>query len=246
MANYLAYPFAHMRITQGYNGTTSHKPHTTAKDFKDYPLDDGGKDTSNSEWFICPCNELEVKRIYGVGNKGTNTIWFESTSKVFFANGKVDYCVIMVIHPSDSDLKKIKVGQKFKRGDKIFKEGMDGATGYHHHISVGSGHFKGNGWVKNANGKYVIYTTGKPLKPEQAFFPVSTDIINGNKLKWKKFDTSMKTTANLRLRTEPNTNCPTLEIIPKGTSVLTIKHNDEWQLVLHNGKIGYCAKEWLK
>lgn len=34
--NYLTYPMLVMSITQNYNGTTSHKPHSTGN-IKDYP-----------------------------------------------------------------------------------------------------------------------------------------------------------------------------------------------------------------
>ena len=89
MNNYLIYPFKVMRITQNYNGTTSHKPHTTGKP-KDFPLDEGGKD-GGRDGFYCPCDELEVVKIYGVGNKGTNTFWVQSTTPVICADGTIDY-----------------------------------------------------------------------------------------------------------------------------------------------------------
>lgn len=168
MHNYLTYPFKVMRITQSYSGKTSHYPHTTGKP-KDYPTDEGGTD-GGRDWFYCDCDEVIIKRIYGVGNSGTNTMWLESASKVKFADGDVDYATQMLIHPNDSDLKRLKVGQKFKRGDKICQEGTDGATGNHIHLVVGKGKMTGNGWTKNSNGKWVLTTTGGPIKPEDAFF----------------------------------------------------------------------------
>ena len=166
--NYLIYPCKILRITQNYNGKTSHYPHTTGN-IKDYPFDEACKD-SNRDYMYCPCDQMVVKKIYGVGSRGTNTIWLESSSKVYFADGTNDYFTMMVIHPNDDDLKKIKVGQVFKRGDKICREGIDGATGNHLHISGGKGKMLGGGWVCNSKGKYVLTTTNGTFKPEKLFF----------------------------------------------------------------------------
>lgn len=166
--NYLTYPFKIMRITQSYTGTTSHKPHSTGRP-KDYPWDEGGKD-SGRDGFYCPCDELKIVKIYGVGNGGTNTIWVESTSKVDFADGTTDYTCGHLIHPNDGDIKDLRVGQKFKRGQLICYEGIDGATGNHLHISFGKGKMKDTGWTKNTKGKWVLTTTNGTFKPEELFY----------------------------------------------------------------------------
>lgn len=166
--NYLIYPCKTMRITQTYTGTTSHKPHTTGSP-KDYPWDEGCDDTGRS-WCYCPCDSMKVKRVYGVGSGGTNTLWLESTSKVYFADGTADYFTMLITHPNDDDLKNIKVGQTFKRKEKICREGKDGATGNHFHFSGGKGKYKDYGWLKNSNGKWVLNTTNGTFKPEQLFF----------------------------------------------------------------------------
>lgn len=186
MPNYLIYPFKTMRITQTYYGKTSHYPHTIGTP-KDYPLDEGCTDTGR-DWMYCPCDEVVVKRIYGVGNRGVNTIWLESTSKVVFADGTTDYMTMLATHPNDDDLRIIHDGQKFKHGDKICREGTDGASGNHIHLSVGKGKMKGNGWTQNSKGKYVLTTTGGTMKPEQAFFvdPYFTRIVSSGGLTFKK------------------------------------------------------------
>ena len=116
MSEYLTYPFKTMKITQSYTGTTSHLPHTTVSP-KDYPIDEGGKDTGRDP-FYAPC-KMKVKKIYGVGNRGTNTLWLESTEKVTMPNGKTDYVTIMLIHLNDSDLKRLKVRQTFKKMNQV-------------------------------------------------------------------------------------------------------------------------------
>lgn len=167
MATYLTYPFKTMTITQSYTGLTSHYPHTKGN-YIDYPVDEGGKDTGRDP-FYAPC-KLKIVRIYGVGNGGTNTIWLESTEKVKLANGKTDYITLMLTHPNDSDLKRLKVGQTFKKGDIICYEGTDGATGNHIHMSIGMGKMTGTGWAQNSNGKWVLTCENGAIKPENAFY----------------------------------------------------------------------------
>ena len=188
--NYLTYPCKVMRITQNYNGTTSHLPCSTGKP-KDYPWDEGCEDTGRNNCY-CPCDKMKVKRIYGVGSGGTNAIWLESTTKVDFADGTNNYFTLMIIHPNDDDLKKIKVGQIFKRGEKICREGNDGTSSYHFHFSAGKGKVSGNGWIRNNKGKYVLTTTDGTYKPEQLFFidESFTKIENAKCLSFKKIPES--------------------------------------------------------
>ena len=166
--NYLIYPCTTMRITQSYNGKTSHLPHTKGN-HTDFPVDEGCDDGGKS-YLYCPCDEMKVKRIYGVGTGGTNPLWLESTGKVLFADGDEDYFSMLVTHPDDSELNKIKTGQTFKRKEKICREGKDGATGNHFHISGGKGKVQGTGWIKNSNNKWVLTTTGSAHKPEKLFY----------------------------------------------------------------------------
>lgn len=186
MKNYLIYPFKTMRITQNYMGKTSHYPHTIGTP-KDYPLDEGCTDTGR-DWMYCPCDEVVVKRIYGVGNRGVNTIWLESTSKVIFADGTADYMTMLATHPNDDDLRKIHEGQRFKRKEPICREGTDGANGNHIHLSVGKGKIKGNGWEKNVKGKYVLTTTGGAVKPENAWWidQYFTKVVSSGGLAFRK------------------------------------------------------------
>ena len=172
MNNYLIYPCNTMRITQNYKGKTSHLPHTQGTP-KDYPIDDGCSDTGK-DYIFCPCDSVTVKRIYGVGEKGTNTVWLQSDKKVSFADGTRDYFTMLITHPDDKDLKRLYVGQKFNRKEKICREGKDGATANHLHISGGKGKIQGNGWVKNTKGKWVLTVTGSTEKPENLFF-IDTD-----------------------------------------------------------------------
>ena len=172
MNNYLIYPCNTMRITQNYKGKTSHLPHTQGTP-KDYPIDDGCSDTGK-DYIFCPCDSMTVRRIYGVGENGTNTVWLQSDKKVSFADGTRDYFTMLIAHPDDKDLKRLYAGQKFNRKEKICREGKDGATANHLHISGGKGKIQGNGWVKNTKSKWVLTVTGNTEKPENLFF-IDTD-----------------------------------------------------------------------
>ena len=125
MANYLTYPFKTMCITQNYNGRTSHYPHTTGNP-KDYPFDNGGRDSGRDPMYA-PC-DLIVKRIYGVGTGGTNTLWVESVDQVMTPAG-TDFVTMQITHSNDSDLRRLRTGQIINKGDIICYEGTDGATG---------------------------------------------------------------------------------------------------------------------
>ena len=168
-SNYAIYPCKTMNITQKYDGGFSHINCSTGVPC-DYPTDEACDDTGRS-WMYCPCDEMEVIRLSGVGNSYTNTIWLKSTSKVKMPIGE-DYLVMMVIHPEDDDLSSIQVGTIFHRGDAMFREGQDGyATGNHFHISLGTGNgITGTGWQENNLGEWVLTPIGETIKIEDGFY----------------------------------------------------------------------------
>ncbi len=206
------YPVKNMNIMQGYNGAmSSHVPNVTGSPF-DFPWDEAGENTGR-DWFI-PSTDFIVKRIYGVGAKGDNTIWLESTEPVEMPIGK-DYLTLMVIHPEDEDLKKYKVMDIIKAGTLAFREGKDGtATGNHFHISAGTGKFAGNGWVQNNKGAYVLTTTGKRIKPEEAFF-IAPDIkiINSRGYKFKEVKKLTKSEAKAIVKEKAGLSDATIQYI---------------------------------
>jgi uncharacterized protein YgiM (DUF1202 family) len=54
------------------------------------------------------------------------------------------------------------------------------------------------------------------------------------------------TTANLNLRTNTNTNCKIITVIPKGTKVTIEKDCDcEWILVSYKNHLGYLSSKYL-
>ena len=257
MPNYLTYPCKVMRITQRYDGGTSHRAHMTGKPH-DYSLDDGCTD-GGRDWIYCGCDALKVVRITGTKNsKKTNTIWLTSTTPCDLANGMRSVVTQQFIHPNDDDLLKIKVGQIFKRGDKICREGNDGATGNHLHLAVGLGTITNDGWVQNTNGSWVLTTTGGPIKPEDAFFvdPDFTTIRNAAGLKFKKLPAlpgTYVTTATLNVRTGTTADrikpgAPVRAVLPAGKRVEVTKtktgaDGNEWGRILEGWIcLKYCKK----
>ena len=209
--NYLTYPCKYMRITQNCTGKASHLPHSSGKP-ADYPFDEGCEGSGKS-YMYCPCDSMRVARVYGVGSKGINTVWLESTEKVVFADGSEDYCTLLITHPDDDSLKKLYAGKIFRRGEPVCTEGRDGCSGNHFHFSAGKGKIKGNGWVKNNKGKWVLACTSGAFPPERLFFvdPDFTKILDSKGFTFRPLPVgydkgSYKVTAKLlNVRTGPGT-----------------------------------------
>lgn len=218
MSNYLTYPCKVVRITQRYDGQTSHLRHMTGNP-KDYSLDEGCTD-GGRDWIYCSCDALKVIRITGTRNsKRTNAIWLTSTSEVDLANGKKSIVTLQFVHPNDDDLLKIKEGHIFHRGDKICREGNDGASGTHLHLAVGLGFVVGNGWVQNSKGAWVLTTAGGAIKPEDAFYidPKFTKIVNSAGLKFKELPRyttgEYRVIDKVHVRADPKASAPTKTFI---------------------------------
>ena len=152
-----------LNITQSYDGSKSHKPHTTGSP-KDYPIDLAGADAGQSAFFAMV--DMKVTAIRGVDNSATNTIWLVSTQKVKCPTFE-DIFFVALTHWNDGSItSKFKVGDIIKAGEIICYEGKDGATANHLHLSCGRGY--SDNWTKNSNGKWVI--TGDTKKPEDVFY----------------------------------------------------------------------------
>lgn len=188
--NYLTYPTKVMKITQNHSDG-NHAKHSKG-DFVDFPFDEACNDAGR-DWFYCPCDEMRIVKIY---TAGVNTVWMESTSAVVMPIGK-SKVTIMVEHMNDDDMKTLSVGKVFRRGEKMFREGNDGATGNHFHISVALGGIKGGGWKKNNNCAWVLTATDIPIGANEAFYVDDTKIINSKGYKFKQKPKENKPMAKL-------------------------------------------------
>lgn len=238
-----------MNITQGYNDNYTHKRHSDGN-LKDYPIDDACGSGNNS-YFYCPCDEMVVKKVYGVGLRASNTIWLESTTPVITPTF-TDYITIMIVHPEDKDLKNVYVGRKYQRDEALFPKGADGfATGPHFHITLGRGKMSGSGWAKNNLGLWILKTTGYNIKPEHGMFIDKnfTTIKNTRNIEFlylndeeKEEDNIFYTTANLNIRYGPGANYRFVNLLHKDTQIKIESITNGWAKI--NDK-EYVASAYL-
>lgn len=162
----------YLRVTQGANGSYSHKGNKA--------IDLGGYDT-NKDPLKAPFTGT-IKKIYDY----SNTVWLESNDVVEYADGTKDYMTILTSH--DNNISNLEVGDVINQGDIYYNEGNKGdVTGNHIHLAVGKGKFTGNGWYKNEYGNYCInnqYDVCKAL-----FLLDSVNIIDDGGYNWIKTNT---------------------------------------------------------
>lgn len=166
----ILFPMEYMNITQGNNGQFSHQGVNA--------LDLAGKDTGR-DLFYAP---FDVKCV-ATGDRNTegNAAFWESTSKVRFADGTIDYATIMVLH--DNSLAGIYPGVRYSQGTQIGQEGTAGfATGNHNHFEIAKGKFT----HKYDQNNYGVYHLPRSISADKCCFIDGTSIINGNGMKWKK------------------------------------------------------------
>lgn len=180
--NYFTFGMKELRVTQNYNGSTSHKLHWyNSKDYIDYPIDIAGIN-SGQDIYYAPVDMI-VTAIKGIGNNVTNTIWLVATEKCNTPSG-VMTPFIMLTHFNDNDpyVTNLKVGSIVKKGQPICKEGVDGTNANHLHLVTGNADKGcGNKLIKNSNGKWV--SNGYCMKPEEVMFidkEFTTIKSNGN------------------------------------------------------------------
>ena len=208
--NYFIFPMETMNVTQSYTNPYSHLKHTEGNP-KDYPLDLGGIDSGQSAIF-CPCDEMVITAIKGVGQKDvSNTVWLVSTTSVKTPSG-IGTVFMTLTHSNDNDLKRLKVGQIFKRKQVICYEGTDSATANHIHMVCGFG--SSNNWLESTSGVWVI--KGDCRKPETMMYIDTT------------FTKTIKNNGNLNWPSIP------IEIKPVGTPISRNDKVNQIQILLDN------------
>lgn len=77
---YFTFGMKELRVTQNYNGSTSHKLHWyNSTNYVDHPVDISDKN-SGCDTYCAPV-DMKVVAIKGIGNSMTNTIWLVATEK---------------------------------------------------------------------------------------------------------------------------------------------------------------------
>lgn len=158
-----------LRITQTWDGTTSHRPHWyNSRNYADYPIDIAGKDSGRDVYYATV--DMKVVAIRGIRSTYTNTIWLVATEKCNTPSG-VFTPFIALTHWNDNDeyIKNHYVGKVIKKGEPICREGTDGANANHLHLVCGNADKSlGDDVILNSNNKWV--SKGYCMKPEEVMY----------------------------------------------------------------------------
>lgn len=184
-------PFTDMYITQGSDGTYSHRG-IKANDIR-------GKVAGVRYPYYAPCTS-KCLRTYPESGQ----VMWQSTGKVRFANGRIDYATYMTAH---DDSMNAVVGQVVEQGDQLGSMGTKGnATGVHCHIQVSQS--SDTTWTMN---KYGIYSFNNEYDLDDCYFTDYTNILYG-------MGGNFRTTGNSPL-IEINGNQALDQIIYRGSRV---------------------------
>ncbi len=129
MANYAILPMMNMSISQGRYGNYSHK------NLNAYDLN--GEDGTR-ERFRAPCEVVLARKLPKETTGFANTLIYQSTEKVDFADGRKEYVTFALTHCNN--INEFVLNKIYKQWDVIYYEGMTGkATGNHVHFEIGLG-----------------------------------------------------------------------------------------------------------
>lgn len=166
-------PFTDMYISQGSNGSYSHKG-IMANDVR-------GIQAGIRYPYYAPCS-CRCVRTYPESGQA---MW-QSIEKVRFANGRIDYATFMTVH---DDSFNAYVGLKLQQGDQLGNMGMKGnATGIHCHIQISQS--DDTSWYQKGTWNYQgqnlpIYGFNHEYDTDDCYFVDNTNIIKGNGGNWK-------------------------------------------------------------
>ena len=160
-------PFTDMYISQGSGGAYSHKG-ILANDVR-------GKVAGVKYPYYASCTCKCIKTYPKTGQ-----VMWQSTKKVRFANGRVDYATFMTAHDETMD---VRVGQVVEQGSRLGNMGRKGysnMTGVHCHIEVSQS--SDTSWFKNQYGNYHF---NNEYDLDDCYFVDNTNIIKGNDGNWR-------------------------------------------------------------
>jgi len=103
-----------------------------------------------------------------------NTVWLESSDKVVFADGSIDYMTVVFMH--DNNVSDLSVGQILTQGEYFYDMGVaGGATGPHVHIAVIRGQY---------SKKMGLTGSGNVRVEDALFLPADVKVITSYGLDW--------------------------------------------------------------
>ena len=152
-------PFTDMYITQGSLGSFSHQGI--------YANDVRGRVAGIRYPYYAPCTSKCIKTYPETGQ-----VMWQSTNKVRFANGRIDYATYMTAHDNTMDAAP---GLIVQQGDQLGNMGNKGnTTGVHCHIEVSQSN--DTTWTKN---QYGIYHFNNEYDLDDCYFVDYTNILYG-------------------------------------------------------------------
>lgn len=158
-------PFTDMYITQGSNSRPSHMG-IMANDVR-------GIQMGVRYPYYAPCTVKCLKTYSSSGQ----AMW-QSTNKVRFANGRIDYATFMTVHDNTFDA---KVGMIVPQGNQLGNMGNKGnATGVHCHIEVSQS--ADTSWTKNS---YGVWHFNNEYDLDDCYFVDNTNILRGMGGNWR-------------------------------------------------------------
>ena len=165
-------PFTDMYITQG-SQMGSHRG-TMANDVR-------GASAGVRYPYYAPC---DCKLIWFDKSNGQG-MW-QSTQKVRFSNGRIDYATFVTAHDNTFDADKT-MGQTIPQGNQLGNMGDKAGggayvTGIHCHIEIAQHQYNISNWQKNG---YGIWCFPNETDTDDCYFVDGTNIIYGMGGNWK-------------------------------------------------------------
>ncbi|MDE5670820.1 MAG: C40 family peptidase [Eubacterium sp.] len=209
-----------LKITQVPGGDYSHKG---TQNFDVV----GVKNNNIKAPFDCKIVKIHKGKTYG------NTVIIESTNKVLYADGTIDYMSMCFAH--DNDISDLSVGKTLKQGQVFYQTGTYGnVTGRHSHVTVIKGKYKNDMWTKNS---YNNYCSPNAINPTKGLFITDkTNVVDKKGLTFKKVSSTPTATCTIAYNANGGTGS-------MGTS--TVKYNNKFTLASNSfSRTGYSFGGW--
>lgn len=169
------FPMPYLYMTQDEGGDYSH----TGTYNIDYIGYNGSTVVTNAPLYA-PCTMKVIS--YSPSYNGGNAVIFESTNKVHFADGTLDYMTLMFMH--DNNPPYTTVGQTVSQGSVCYHTGTYGqVTGDHVHSCLGKG--QGGYFVQRPSGNWDL---SNRIHYWSGVFVNDTTIVQGYSHNWKTWN----------------------------------------------------------
>lgn len=234
------FPMKILTLTQGYGNETSTHKYSYALDFCGV---DSGKDNVYAP-FDCKVTKKYVKSGHSY------EVWLTSTKKVLARNGYYGYLTMSITHPSE--IASMKVGQKFKQGQLICREGKEGATANHIHLELSEG--TKAGWDSKLS-KKGIYVNVNRVKPEEYLFLPESSEIKKEEYKGTKYHFAKESEITKHVTSKDGLNVHKTMDFKKKSIIAEFKYKDDvvllklkgdYALVYRMGILGWISSKYIK